>query len=712
MVTKNVSISLKKDGKLVRVGVLLKGHRFKGIEDYGNWYKVNFGNEIGFVWKDGTKPVEQKKIIFSLYRQVDILKLKSNKIKGNLIFLIETSVYNSMTDFRPIAKIKAAQQLHFLKKINKDWYLLEFAGRKGYVKSRNVLEQGKIKFKIQHNPYINIIRKYLVISPLNQNSKKVNDNGMIKAANLILNDKIKFPKYNNGIPMNYRDGIDWTKGSGVDNEHQRSFLRQLHGLFFINDLAKAYYLSEEETLRRKYINKGFEIIKDWKINNPYHNPKHSMAWHDEGTARRLTTLVNFFEAGKEVLTNEQKIELFKLMIFHADLLMDDSFYSKNTNHGMFQDASLIVFSKYFYDFKPFSNYYNLAVKRLNNYFDTLISEDGVHLEHSPSYHQTTAGSIRAYGNTLNEFGDSDMANIFLNKYNKMANYAIHVIKPDGKWPLIADTYASDKVLYNFWVDNPYYRYAVTSGKQGKQPITTNAVFPDADYAIFRDSWSNNGTYIFFTAAYHTNYHKHSDDLSLWIYNNEDIIIEAGPHSYTLSNPVTKYAYSSFAHNTLIVDDKGLPRVDEKVNHTYIKEYNLENKQLPTVTGVNERYDGVIHERKVTYDKDDEVITVIDGVSSDTTYNYKLLWHLAPNIMPSIDYNKNEITLKKNGNTMMVIQVNSDVELTISNVYGDENEVFKSWTFDNTRDGVIIDVHTLIIEVEASKAELNTSFIIY
>src|SRR5690606_22503829 len=156
------------------------------------------------------------------------------------------------------------------------------------------------------------------------------------------------------------------------------------------------------------------------------------------------------------------------------------------------------------------------------------------------------GSLKSYGDALNEFGDKDTASIFYKKYNSMAKYATHVIKPDGKWPLIADTYASNKPLSSMWIDNPYYQYAVTNSKTGEMPLKTNVIFSEAGYAIFRDKWSNNseGTYVFFTAAYHTSYHKHSDDLSLWIYNDEDIITEAGPYSYTMSDPTTQYAYSS------------------------------------------------------------------------------------------------------------------------------------------------------------------------
>ncbi|MEF2293387.1 alginate lyase family protein [Virgibacillus dokdonensis] len=690
------SISLKKDGKLIKVGAISKGSTFNYLEDYGNWYKVRFGESIGYIWKEATEPI-------------DNLTVKDNKISGNLLTVVKTPVYNSTTSTDPIAEINAAQHIQIVSKSEKGWYEIELLGRNLFVKTKNVIEENNFNV-VKNNKNISVIKKSLIGSPLNRDLENTTENETINAANLILKDKVKFPKYNQGEPMDFSKGINWKEGQGVSQEHQRSYLRQLHGLFFISDLTSAFYTIQDENLKEKYINKGMEIIQDWENNNPYHAPQHKMAWHDESTARRLSQLIDFFETGKHHLNKQEKLQLFKTMVFHADLLTKEDFYSYNTNHGMFQDEALIIFSKYFYNFKAFSEYYKLAVNRLDNYFDSLISDDGVHLEHSPSYHQTIAASIKSYGNTLEEFGDHEIANSFEKKYHEMVSYATHVIKPDGNWPLIADTYASDQPISSFWPNNKYYQYAVSNGKRGEKPKSTNMVFPDAKYAIFRNSWNSDekeSTYLFFTAAYHTNYHKHSDDLSIWLYNGEDIITEAGPHSYTLSDPITEYAYSSFAHNTLIVDDKGLPRIDGKTDRTYIEDYNLKNEEKPVVKGVNKRFDGVTHERKVTYDKKREEISVNDDISSKKRHNFKLLWHIAPNIEPII--NNNEIILAKNDEKIMKIELSSDVNLSLSKVFGDEDKIYKSWAFDNTKQDVKSNVYTLVLEFNGTKGNIKTKF---
>ncbi|GFZ91333.1 hypothetical protein GCM10010978_32480 [Compostibacillus humi] len=104
----------------------------------------------------------------------------------------------------------------------------------------------------------------------------------------VVNNEIHIKGYKK---LNISEKIYWNG----ENSEPRSFFRILHGHYFINDLVDAYRIEKNA----KYISKGFEIIKDWIINNPFENPKNEMAWHDETTSKRLKTWVNFFDAAKD-----------------------------------------------------------------------------------------------------------------------------------------------------------------------------------------------------------------------------------------------------------------------------------------------------------------------------------------------------------------------------------------------------------------------------
>lgn len=294
----------------------------------------------------------------------------------------------------------------------------------------------------------------------------------------------------------------------------------------------------------------------------------------------------------------------------------------------------------------------------------------------------------------------------------MALYQIWVIKPDGTFPLIGDTFSKDKPSKELWEDNQNYLYALTSGVSGLAPEGNASVFRNAGYAIFRDDWSNgvNSTYIHFTAAYHTSYHKHSDDLSIWIYaKGHDIVTEAGPYGYQYDLPYTQYAYSSYAHNTLIVNNQGLPRVDGKFGKTYISEYDLGDK-ISSVTGVNKRYENVTHIRKLEYNRETNVILVKDRITSNKKNNYKILWNFAPNVEPlPIKGEKNQYSLLINGEEIMTLKINSKDIVNIQIVKGQKHPCYLGWNFTELENP--IPIYTMVIEVDAANAEIESIFTI-
>ncbi|MCM1989298.1 alginate lyase family protein [Oceanirhabdus seepicola] len=499
--------------------------------------------------------------------------------------------------------------------------------------------------------------KYILPSAINKD--------YINAAEKIIRDDIyMIPPYGS---TSYPKSINWTE----DPKNTRSFMRLLHGHFFINDLVAAYKKSKKV----EYLLKGFEIIKDWILNNPYNNPAHKMAWHDETTASRLMTWISFFNEARKLL-NDNESELFLKSIFlHVKLLSSSNFYSKNTNHGMFQDQALIIYSDYFWEFNNSKNINKLACSRMKEYFDFIFSSEGIHLEHSPKYHQMIAQYLKKYGDYLNSV-NSPFSKELINLYNKASKFATYIIKPDGYLPQIGDTDRL-RARSGIWINNPYYRYAVTKGREGRVPLENDKVFPKSGYAIFRDDWQKKekGVYILFIAAYHVAYHKHCDDLSLWIYSNGDIIRESGPNGFDYKNKFTRYTYSSFSHNTLIVDNKSLPRTDGKYKSVRLTEYKVD-KNISRVTGINERFEGVKHIRTVEYFKDTKNITITDNIKSEKEHEYKLLWNLADDIKPVIKGTK--ILLYRGKVLVMRVSIETNTKFSIRTIRGQVKPFVLGW----------------------------------
>jgi hypothetical protein len=471
--------------------------------------------------------------------------------------------------------------------------------------------------------------------------------------------------------VTYTNLIDW------EDSRSRSYSRLIHGHTFLGCLVEAYRKSGQV----QYLTKGMDLIRDWIQKHTFETHKGTMAYHDETTALRLQYWLRFYIFAQTVLSAEDMSLLEERMWTTAELLSEDFFHSTNTNHGMFQDMALLFFAAYYDDTNERSTFYKqLAVKRLEDYFSSTFTADGVHKEHSPSYHLMVASYIKKLVVWMNDI-DKEVSDSFFSMYKNSEPYSVHIIRPDGYLPPLCDTEAKSVLesSYGKLYDSNEYLYAITKGKQGEAPQETDKVFAEAGYAIFRDDWNkkDKSTYVLFTAAYNADYHKHSDDLNLHIYAGGEIITEAGPNGYNYQDPFTKYAYSSFAHNTLVVDGRSLPRTDQQYDKVYIADYHIEQSQAE-VTGMNLRYEGVAHKRRVQYKKEQQVIHVTDTVESSDEHEYKLLWHVAQDIRVRVW--KNTVELFRKGAKVMEIFISASVPAQIKRITGQEKPRVQGWVF--------------------------------
>lgn len=541
--------------------------------------------------------------------------------------------------------------------------------------------------------------------------------------------------YNHGFYISpyeivyYEGDINWE-----DINRGRTYLRYLNSHSFIWYIIDAYKITKD----KKYLESGLDIIYDWiyKYSGRYDN---KIAYHDETTALRMNSWLGFILTSTSIISKEKLILLNENIRFTANILANDEFHSTNTNHGMFQDISLLLYSKVFTKDKYSDKYKLLSYSRIKKYLDYIYTSEGVHKEHTPKYHYIITDTIKQiYSIFKND--DSEFVSYMKDIYEKSLNFSYQIIKPDGNLPQIGDNQcirvSEDKIFSKLYNDK-YFSYAITKGKSGVKPKYENVVFKESGYAIFRDSWKNkdNALYILFLAAHHSKYHKHSDDLSIIIYyKGQDIITEAGFRGYDYDDVYTQYAYSAYAHNNLIIDNKSdLYRFsyNDKIKKIYIKEYNLDSN-CPYVVGVNERYKNIVHKRTVKYNKENNSIFIIDKISSNEKHNYKIGFNLGDGIEFFMQGDK--MILTKENNKIGEISLKSDSNYVINSYYGEkkinlkddqilypiitsqlnkklvENKNFKGWNFP-TRYDCLKNVF-LEIEINEKNVQLQVSITLY
>lgn len=425
------------------------------------------------------------------------------------------------------------------------------------------------------------------------------------------------------IPTNYgmkRDTDLELWGSRSDRTTDRYF----HGFLFMQGWAD--YLRQSRSERA--FKRAIEYARRWELLHPIASWETSgMAYHDETTAQRLITLLGLLVSARPLRCQFAE----RIADQTADLLESKVFHSGLNNHGMFQDLALrnYALAASWTSEERREVAWRTSTTRLKAYFLHAYTSEGVHVENTPTYHLMVSRHLQQHVQVLNAVDKAESAELQVLLENA-SSYATNVVLPNGQFPPISDTTIQTLESNAGRVFDEQFSYAVTSGRVGKKPQYTNVLFHESGYGIYRSDWDDPAaTYVLFQAAYNDDYHKHSDDLSLILYGkNRLLITEGGPFGYNYSDPFTKYAYSQFAHNNIVVNGSSTPRTDLQASTVRIVAAEVDEK-IFDVTASTGRLKGCQHQRRIKIGgrPRSEAIEVLDELVSDQNQNYSMYWHI-------------------------------------------------------------------------------------
>lgn len=433
----------------------------------------------------------------------------------------------------------------------------------GYYSIRIYLHDKKDNIKIAKTYELGFLFSYSKYYQLNQN---LFINNTLYEMGVAYLEKSKI--YFNGFePFFYEGNSVFIQ----DPFFNRSWRWHLMQLCLVNQMLSVY----EKTNKNDILDKVFLLLKQFE-NFKINYKDNADLWHDHGTALRLQNLCFLFVyliKEKYISCEDEKFCILKyLIIEHIEKLVEEDFYSKYTNHGF--DQSLILYQvccelEYIFDIK---DNINLAVNRIYQEVDFVFCNDGGHKENSPAYlnfgikQSLSALKIeQAYSNRIRSF--KYLENII----NLATKVLIHTVKPDGYFPLIGDT-SSYKVTNLFSSYKPEcfneFLYCISKGKEGVRPKERFFILPETGYAFYRSHWEQkdfeNAIYLSFKASYHSNYHRHDDDLSITLYGyGEDWLVDGGIYKYHERDINRKYIRSHLSHNISSPDNVSALR---KNNH--------------------------------------------------------------------------------------------------------------------------------------------------
>lgn len=444
----------------------------------------------------------------------------------------------------------------------------------------------------------------------------------VESCNKIMNDSV----FEIG---SFKDVFVDIDHSWETEEDSRILRRELHTHYFLEDFAHAYLVTQDE----KYLNHSLYLLKNWIEKFPAYKFKdvESLAYHDEGTAIRLLFWLKYYYKVFDKLSSDDKNYLNENIVEQSKILTNNQFYSGVNNHGMFQDIAIIAYTIFDDDNFYENELFKTSLQRITQYFQEVFTSEGVHKEHAPSYHILVLHNLKHVILALRNADYKDDKVDFLESiYKKGEQYIINVTMPNFKLPKISDSTETDMtktVRYRDLFDTEEYKYVTSGGKEGKETPGGIFAYPKSGYFIAKEGWKENSSYLLFLASYHMHYHKHTDDLSFILYKDRPIFIDSGPHNYNYKNELTQYGYSAFAHSTLVLNDKSLPRTDFKFNDVYIEKHSIEGNSF-SVTGINKRFKDTVHKRTISGTLNEDIYELEDIIESNNRNQYKLLFQIS------------------------------------------------------------------------------------
>ncbi len=385
-----------------------------------------------------------------------------------------------------------------------------------------------------------------------------------------------------------------------------AFQARLHDLRYLDILFYAY----RENGDRRALKKAKEIIVDWVKNNPLKAPTTARTWFDKVAGDRAAYIAYGTRAAAcEGLLKSPKLSrtLLGSVLQHIRFLGKRKIYS-DTNRGLFMDLGLIFSGRQMRFLPGATKARNRGERRfVGNVEEHVIPGEGMWLEHSSTYQFLTISAIERYLEVIED------KKPFLNDIlPQMKDTAAWMTMPDQLTLQNGDAY-QDKA--------DRFAQAINRTQQGIR------VLPQSGVAFVKPTAKKN--YLSFLSNYHSEIHRHADDLSFDLYENgHRVVSDSGIPDKDFGTPYL-YAISSPAHSVVTVDGQDFPLDRE---HAYGSGLLASGEGagwyalLATNPTVNAQ--GVDHQRLLLY-KPGSALIVADRLRSSSSHTYKSYFQFGP-----------------------------------------------------------------------------------
>ncbi|PQZ86554.1 glycosyltransferase [Arthrobacter sp. MYb222] len=435
-------------------------------------------------------------------------------------------------------------------------------------------------------------------------------------------------------PVRVFDKPDWTACSSA----HRSWGFKLHSFEFLDPLLQEYSITAE----RQWLDAALEISLDWIstfINiSPPIDP---MVWYDMALALRAPRLLALlsFVSKQEDLRTKAGILLDALLVHVEELSFERAFNSSN-NHGFYTAASQL----HLFHFGPKISCLEVCGEsgsaRMKIMAERQFAADGVHLEHSPGYHQML---LESFQGAIRDGLIQDLET--KQRIRNAAHVLGWMIQPDGCLVQFGDTKAAQMKTKNASSLDPVTEFILSDGKRGVKPSAELAVFNEGGYAFVRYPAPKNShelanaSYLAFSAAFHSRAHKHADDLNfVWYDRGTEILVDSGRYGYgdllPADSPLRsqgfyygsverQYVEGTTAHNTVMMNGMDQQRRGRKPYGSSTFEAVQKGSKFDISAKVN--HEAYLHRRRLVFRPGTDLKVVDSFYSHEDRENEATVW---------------------------------------------------------------------------------------
>ena len=401
-----------------------------------------------------------------------------------------------------------------------------------------------------------------------------------------------------------------------------TYLLFMHGLSPLYILSKSYKITGDNI----FLFHATQFLNDWVAYDRTTVNKPARMWSDHAVALRTECLIYYLRATNK----DSDEEILALLEQHGKWLLDAKNYTKNHNHGIFQDAALykagIILNN--------NQFKENSLKRVTQQIRYAYPFE-VHIENSMSYNMGMTNWLLIL-NILFNANESSLEGVIKTAFDNALRFLLYAYRPDLSIPAFGDTRGAKLGRRNPIVDygSPFLSYISSKGIQGELPTENMAFFKDDGYAFVRSSFKaedKDASWLMFKSGFNNNTHKHKDDLSIcWFSKGRDILIDPGMYNYMVGNKYHDYLCSVNAHSSISVAGKNYYISENITNRAGLLGVSNQADNIYRFHGYNNLYHGIELYRDVIY-VDENTLVLIDFAISEKKHCYVQNFHFHESI---------------------------------------------------------------------------------